>query len=581
MALSSISITVNGEAKEVEATTTGVELFADDKDIIAVRLNGELRDLCTPLSDGDAVEPVAIDSEDGLGIMRHSATHVMAQAVQELFPNVKLGVGPIIKDGFYYDFQVDEPFTPDDLKAIEKHMQRIVKSAQSFRRRVVTEEEALKEETDQPFKIELIEDKEAHLDPSTATEVSGKELSFYDNVDRDGNTVWKDLCRGPHLPNTRFIKAFKIERSAAAYWRGSEKNPTMQRIYGTAWATKEDLKAYQTRLEEAAKRDHRKLGAEMDLFSFPEEIGPGLAVFHPKGAAVINAMEDYSREMHRKHHYSFVQTPHITKGGLYETSGHLHWDELTSLLTFVLNLLKDFGLSDFYLELSTKDPDKYVGSDEIWEEATRTLREVAEASHLDLVADPGGAAFYGPKISVQARDAIGRTWQVSTIQLDFNLPERFQLEYIAKDGTHQRPVMIHRALFGSIERFFAVLLEHYAGAFPAWLAPVQVLGVPVADEFAPHLAGFVKSLEDEMVRCEIDYSDDRFGKKIRNASKSKVPFILIVGEEDMNNNAVSFRFRDGSQLNGVPVDEAREKILAVIKMRAQVNSADDFAAALA
>ena len=449
MALSSISITVNGEAKEVEATTTGVELFADDKDIIAVRLNGELRDLCTPLSDGDAVEPVAIDSEDGLGIMRHSATHVMAQAVQELFPNVKLGVGPIIKDGFYYDFQVDEPFTPDDLKAIEKHMQRIVKSAQSFRRRVVTEEEALKEETDQPFKIELIEDKEAHLDPSTATEVSGKELSFYDNVDRDGNTVWKDLCRGPHLPNTRFIKAFKIERSAAAYWRGSEKNPTMQRIYGTAWATKEDLKAYQTRLEEAAKRDHRKLGAEMDLFSFPEEIGPGLAVFHPKGAAVINAMEDYSREMHRKHHYSFVQTPHITKGGLYETSGHLHWykdgmypamhldeeydadgnvtkpgfdyylkpmncpmhnlifksrqrsyrelplrlfefgtvyryeksgevhgltrvrgltqddshiyctreqmkDELTSLLTFVLNLLKDFGLSDFYLELSPR-----------------------------------------------------------------------------------------------------------------------------------------------------------------------------------------------------------------------------------
>ena len=579
MALSSISITVNGEAKEVEATTTGVELFADDKDIIAVRLNGELRDLCTPLSDGDAVEPVAIDSEDGLGIMRHSATHVMAQAVQELFPNVKLGVGPIIKDGFYYDFQVDEPFTPDDLKAIEKHMQRIVKSAQSFRRRVVTEEEALKEEADQPFKIELIEDKEAHLDPSTATEVSGKELSFYDNVDRDGNTVWKDLCRGPHLPNTRFIKAFKIERSAAAYWRGSEKNPTMQRIYGTAWATKEDLKAYQTRLEEAAKRDHRKLGAEMDLFSFPEEIGPGLAVFHPKGAAVINAMEDYSREMHRKHHYSFVQTPHITKGGLY-TREQMK-DELTSLLTFVLNLLKDFGLSDFYLELSTKDPDKYVGSDEIWEEATRTLREVAEASHLDLVADPGGAAFYGPKISVQARDAIGRTWQVSTIQLDFNLPERFQLEYIAKDGTHQRPVMIHRALFGSIERFFAVLLEHYAGAFPAWLAPVQVLGVPVADEFAPHLAGFVKSLEDEMVRCEIDYSDDRFGKKIRNASKSKVPFILIVGEEDMNNNAVSFRFRDGSQLNGVPVDEAREKILAVIKMRAQVNSADDFAAALA
>ena len=495
MAQATISITVNGEAKEVEATTTGVELFAEDKNIIAVKINGENRDLYTPLNDGDTVDPIALDSEDGLAIMRHSATHVMAQAVQEVYPNAKLGVGPVIKDGFYYDFQVDQPFTPNDLKDIEKRMQRIIKSSQSFRRRSVTEEEALKEEADQPFKIELIEDKEAHLDPAAATEISEKELSFYDNVDRDGNVVWKDLCRGPHLPNTRYIKAFKIERSAAAYWRGSEKNPTMQRVYGTAWATKEDLKAYQTRLEEAAKRDHRKLGAEMDLFSFPDEIGPGLAVFHPKGAAVINAMEDYSREMHRKHHYSFVQTPHITKGGLYETSGHLHWykdgmyppmhldeeydadgnitkpgadyylkpmncpmhnlifksrqrsyrelplrlfefgtvyryeksgevhgltrvrgltqddshiyctreqmkDELTSLLTFVLNLLKDFGLSDFYLELSTKDPDKYVGSDEIWEEATRTLREVAEASHLDLVADPGGAAFYGPKISV-------------------------------------------------------------------------------------------------------------------------------------------------------------------------------------
>ena len=585
MALSSISITVNGEAKEVEATTTGVELFADDKDIIAVRLNGELRDLCTPLSDGDAVEPVAIDSEDGLGIMRHSATHVMAQAVQELFPNVKLGVGPIIKDGFYYDFQVDEPFTPDDLKAIEKHMQRIVKSAQSFRRRVVTEEEALKEEADQPFKIELIEDKEAHLDPSTATEVSGKELSFYDNVDRDGNTVWKDLCRGPHLPNTRFIKAFKIERSAAAYWRGSEKN-----LYETSghlhWY--KDGMYPPMHLDEEYDADGNITKPGADYYLKPMNC--------PMHNLIFKSRQRSYRELPLRlfefgtvYRYEKSGEVHgLTRvRGLTQDDSHIYCtreqmkDELTSLLTFVLNLLKDFGLSDFYLELSTKDPDKYVGSDEIWEEATRTLREVAEASHLDLVADPGGAAFYGPKISVQARDAIGRTWQVSTIQLDFNLPERFQLEYIAKDGTHQRPVMIHRALFGSIERFFAVLLEHYAGAFPAWLAPVQVLGVPVADEFAPHLAGFVKSLEDEMVRCEIDYSDDRFGKKIRNASKSKVPFILIVGEEDMNNNAVSFRFRDGSQLNGVPVDEAREKILAVIKKRAQVNSADDFAAALA
>ena len=675
MAEQTISITINDERKEVDASLTGTELFAENKDFIAVRLNGEPRDLYTPLHDGDVVEPITLDSEDGLAIMRHSATHVMAQAVQEIRPDAKLGIGPVIKNGFYYDFDVKDPFTPEDLKEIEKRMQRIIKSAQSFRRRAVTEEEARAEEADQPYKLELIGDKEAALDPEAATEVSQAELSMYDNVDREGNTVWKDLCRGPHLPNTRFIKAFKLERVAAAYWRGSEKNPMLQRIYGTAWASKDDLKAYMQRMEEAAKRDHRKLGQEMDLFSFPEELGPGLAVFHPKGAAIINAMQDYSREMHRKHHYSFVQTPHITKGHLYEISGHLQWykdgmyppmrideekdengnivkqgfdyylkpmncpmhnlifrsrqrsyrelplrlfefgtvyryeksgvvhgltrvrgltqddshiyctreqmrDELKNLLTFVLNLLKDFGLNDFYLELSTKDEHKFVGSDEIWEEATNTLAEVAKESGLELVADPGGAAFYGPKISVQARDAIGRTWQVSTIQLDFNLPERFGLEYIAADGTHQRPVMIHRALFGSIERFFAILLEHYAGAFPAWLAPVQVLGIPVADEFAPHLAGFVKSLEDEMVRCEIDYSDDRFGKKIRNASKSKVPFILIVGEEDMSKNAVSFRFRDGSQLNGVPVDQARAWILEAIAKRVQINTADDFKAAV-
>ena len=671
MAENTISITVNEERKEVDASFTGVELFAEDKNIIAVRLNGELRDLYTPLHDGDTVESVALDSEDGIAIMRHSATHVMAQAVQEIRPDAKLGVGPVIKDGFYYDFDVDTPFTPDDLKQIEKHMQRIIKESQSFRRRVVTEDEARAEEANQPYKLELIGDKEAALDPAAAGEISKHELSMYDNLDREGNKVWSDLCRGPHLPNTRYIKAFKLERVAAAYWRGSEQNPMLQRIYGTAWPSKEELKAYTTRMEEAAKRDHRKLGQEMDLFSFPDEIGPGLAVFHPKGAAIINAMEDYSREQHRKHHYSFVQTPHITKGGLYETSGHLQWykdgmyppmkldeerdengnvtrqgadyylkpmncpmhnlifksrqrsyrelplrlfefgtvyryeksgvvhgltrvrgltqddshiyctreqmrDELKSLLNFVLGLLKDFGLNDFYLELSTKDEHKFVGSDEIWEEATNTLAEVAKDSGLELVDDPGGAAFYGPKISVQARDAIGRTWQVSTIQLDFNLPERFKLEYIAADGSHQRPVMIHRALFGSIERFFAILLEHYAGAFPAWLAPVQVTGVPVADEFAPHLQKIISDLEENMVRCEMDSSDDRFGKKIRNASKSKVPFTLIAGEEDVNNNAVSFRFRDGSQLNGVPVQQAKEWILSIIKQRVQVNTAEDF-----
>ncbi|AFU71383.1 threonine--tRNA ligase [Bifidobacterium asteroides DSM 20089] len=674
MTQSSISIIVKGERKEVAADQTGVQLFADDKDIIAVDLNGQPRDLYTPLHEGDKVEPITLESDQGLAIMRHSATHVMAQAVQEIRPDAKLGIGPAIKDGFYYDFDVDRPFTPDDLKQIEQRMKRIIKSSQSFRRRVVTEEEARKEEADQPYKLELIGAKEAEINSEEATEVAtGGELTMYDNLDREGNTVWKDLCRGPHLPNTRYIRSFKLMRTAAAYWRGDEKNPMLQRIYGTAWANKDDMKAYAARLEEAARRDHRKLGAEMDLFSFPDEIGPGLPVFHPKGAAVINAMEDYSRQMHRRNGYSFVQTPHITKGHLYEISGHLQWykdgmyppmhldeekdangkvtrqgfdyylkpmncpmhnlifksrqrsykelplrlfefgtvyryeksgevhgltrvrgltqddshiyctrdqmkGELTNLLQFVLKVLKDFGLNDFYLELSTKDPNKFVGSDEVWEEATNTLAEVAKDSGLELVDDPEGAAFYGPKISVQARDAIGRTWQVSTIQLDFNLPERFQLEYIAADGSHQRPVMIHRALFGSIERFFAILLEHYAGAFPAWLAPVQVQAVPVADEFAPHLEHLLDQLRDDMVRCEIDRSDDRFGKKIRNAAKSKAPFILIAGEEDVSKNAVSFRFRDGSQLNGVPVEQARAWINEAIKVRAQINSADDFRA---
>ncbi|MBI0136226.1 MULTISPECIES: threonine--tRNA ligase [Bifidobacterium] len=674
MTQSSISIIVKGERKEVAADQTGVQLFADDKDIIAVDLNGQPRDLYTPLHEGDKVEPITLESDQGLAIMRHSATHVMAQAVQEIRPDAKLGIGPVIKDGFYYDFDVDKPFTPDDLKQIEQRMKRIIKSSQSFRRRVVTEEEARKEEADQPYKLELIGAKEAEINSEEATEVAtGGELTMYDNLDREGNTVWKDLCRGPHLPNTRYIRSFKLMRTAAAYWRGDEKNPMLQRIYGTAWANKDDMKAYTARLEEAARRDHRKLGAEMDLFSFPDEIGPGLPVFHPKGAAIINAMEDYSRQMHRRNGYSFVQTPHITKGHLYEISGHLQWykdgmyppmhldeekdangkvtrqgfdyylkpmncpmhnlifksrqrsykelplrlfefgtvyryeksgevhgltrvrgltqddshiyctrdqmkGELTNLLQFVLKVLKDFGLNDFYLELSTKDPNKFVGSDEVWEEATNTLAEVAKDSGLELVDDPEGAAFYGPKISVQARDAIGRTWQVSTIQLDFNLPERFQLEYIAADGSHQRPVMIHRALFGSIERFFAILLEHYAGAFPAWLAPVQVQAVPVADEFAPHLEHLLNQLRDDMVRCEIDRSDDRFGKKIRNAAKSKAPFILIAGEEDASKNAVSFRFRDGSQLNGVPVEQARAWINEAIKVRAQINSADDFRA---
>lgn len=671
MAETSICIELNGERKEVEAGTSGTLLFADDKQIIAIKLNGELRDLSTELKDGDTVSPVVLDSDDGLSVMRHSATHVMAQAVQELYPGTKLGVGPVIENGFYYDFDVENPFTPEDLKAIEKKMQRIIKEGQTFKRRTITEEQAREEEAGEPYKLELIDAAVENIEDSEKDDISSREISMYDNVDRNGKTVWSDLCRGPHLPNTRFIKAFKLQRASGAYWRGNEKNPMLQRIYGTAWASKNDLKAYQTRMEEAAKRDHRRIGAEMDLFSFPEEIGSGLAVFHPKGASIINAMKEYSRQQHLKNNYSFVQTPHITKGHLYEISGHLQWykdgmyppmrideekdeagnivkqgfdyylkpmncpmhnlifksrqrsyrelplrlfefgtvyryeksgvvhgltrvrgltqddshiyctreqmrDELKRLLEFVLNLLKDFGLEDFYLELSTKDPDKFVGSDEIWEEATNTLAEVAAESGLELVDDPCGAAFYGPKISVQARDAIGRTWQVSTIQLDFNLPERFDLEYVAADGTHKRPVMIHRALFGSIERFFAILLEHYAGAFPAWLAPVQAVGIPVTDACADFMQSVLNRLESNLIRTEGDYSDDRFGKKIRNASKSKIPFILIAGDEDMSNNAISFRFRDGSQLNGVPVENAVDCIKKAADSHAVINSAEEF-----
>lgn len=666
-----ITVTLNGESKEVDSTQTGEQLFADDTNVVAVSINGTPRDIYTPLHDGDTVDSITLESPEGLAIMRHSTTHVMAQAVQDLFEGVKLGIGPVIDNGFYYDFDVPQPFTPDDLKKIEKRMQRIVKENQTFRRRVVSEDEARAEETEQPYKLELIGAKESEIEADAKTEVSTGELSMYDNVDRDGKTVWKDLCRGPHLPSTKYIGAFKLQRTAAAYWRGSEANPMLQRIYGTAWNSKEDLKEYLAKLDEAARRDHRKLGSDLDLFSFPDQIGPGLAVFHPKGGTIINVMEDYSRKMHRRGGYSFVQTPHITKGGLYETSGHLSWykdgmfppmhldeefnadgsvkkqgqdyylkpmncpmhnlifasrqrsyrelplrlfefgtvyryeksgvvhgltrvrgltqddshiyctreqmkDELKRILKFVLQLLKDFGLEDFYLELSTKDEHKYVGSDEIWEEATRTLREVGEESGLELVDDPAGAAFYGPKISVQARDAIGRTWQISTLQLDFNEPHLFGLEYIDKDGQRKEPVMIHRALFGSVERFFAILLEHYAGAFPAWLAPVQVEGIAVTDAFNDYLKDVFDQLAARDIRGEVDFSDDRFGKKIRNASKQKVPFTLIAGEEDASKGAVSFRFRDGSQLNGVPKETAIDLIEKVCLTHELVNSDEDF-----
>ncbi|MCT1865928.1 threonine--tRNA ligase [Dermabacter sp. p3-SID358] len=666
--MTQLNIVLDGSPTTIEQGTTGETLYEGRREIVALRINGELKDLYIAPAEGDEVEGVDIASEDGLNILRHSCAHVLAQAVQRRDENAKLGIGPFITDGFYYDFDVAEPFTPEDLKAIEKDMQRIVKEGQRFQRRDIDDADAREEEKDEPYKLELIGLK-SNADTAAegaSVEVGDGGLTMYDNVNKKGEVVWTDLCRGPHLPSTRLIgNGFSLMRSAAAYWRGSEKNPMLQRIYGTAWATKDDLKAYKFRLEEAQKRDHRKLGSELDLFSFPDEIGSGLAVFHPKGAMVRMEMENYSRKRHVEAGYEFVYTPHATKGQLFETSGHLDWyregmyppmhldeerdaegnvtkqgqdyylkpmncpmhnlvfaargrsyrelplrlfefgtvyrneksgvvhgltrargftqddahiyctreqmrEELTTLLTFVLDLLKDYGLDDFYLELSTKNPEKFVGSDDVWEEATRTLEEVATASGLELVPDPGGAAFYGPKISVQAKDAIGRTWQMSTIQLDFNLPERFDLEYTAPDGSRQRPVMIHRALFGSIERFFGVLTEHYAGAFPVWLAPVQVVGIPVAGEFVPYLEEVAAKLRAQGVRVEVDSSDDRMQKKIRNHTKEKVPYMLIAGGEDRDAGAVSFRMRDGSQDNGIPVDEAVERILESIRTKAQV-----------
>ena len=649
------------------AGSTAGDAVADGRRVVVARINGDLRDLATPLVDGDVVEAVGVETPDGLAVLRHSTAHVLAQAVQDTFPEAKLGIGPPVRDGFYYDFSVERPFTPEDLKVLEKRMQEIVKSGQRFSRRVVTDAEAKRELAGEPFKLRLIGSEGG----AEVMEVGGAELTIYDNVEtKSGATCWGDLCRGPHVPDTRFIppNAFRLMRTAAAYWLGDQANEQLQRVYGTAWPDKEQLQAYLTFLEEAEKRDHRKLGAELDLFSFPEEIGSGLAVFHPKGGVVRRVMEDYSRRRHEEGGYEFVNTPHITKSALFEKSGHLDWyaegmyppmqldaevdadgtvrrqgfdyylkpmncpmhnlifdargrsyrelplrlfefgtvyryeksgvvqgmtrargftqddahiyctreqmaDELDKLLTFVLDLLRDYGLQDFYLELSTRDPEKSVGSDEVWAEATEVLRGAAEKQGLELVLDEGGAAFYGPKISVQAKDAIGRTWQMSTIQLDFNLPERFDLEYAAPDGTRQRPVMIHRALFGSIERFFAVLLEHYAGAFPPWLAPVQVVAIPVSDAHADYLHDVASRLREQGIRVEVDDADDRMQKKIRTAQKSKVPYMLIAGDDDMTAGAVSFRYRDGSQRNGVPVEEAIAEIVSAVSERRQVESA--------
>ena len=663
--MANISISVNGEKQSVDAEIRPTQLFAEKNEIVVCKINGELKDLWSELKEGDVVESVSIDSPEGLSVLRHSTAHVMAQAVQEVFPETKLGIGPPITDGFYYDFDPLKPFNPDDLEKLESAMRKIIKAGQRFRRRVVTDKEALAELAHEPFKCELIGLKSTATDDESSVEVGAGELTIYDNLGRDGQPAWSDLCRGPHLPSTKLIPAFKLMRTAAAYWRGSEKNPMLQRIYGTAWPSQEALDGYLNLLAEAEKRDHRRLGTELDLFSFPEEVGSGLAVFHPKGGIIRRAMEDYSRRRHEEENYQFVYSPHLTKAALFETSGHLQWysegmyppmvmdeelhadgtikragqkyymkpmncpfhnliyksssrsyrelplrlfefgtvyryeksgvihgltrargftqddahiyctkdqmlGELDSLLTFVLNLLRDYGLEDFYLELSTKNPEKSVGADADWEAATEALRIAATKQNLELVLDPGGAAFYGPKISVQAKDAIGRTWQMSTIQVDFQLPQRFDLEYQASDGSRQQPVMIHRALFGSIERFFGVLTEHYAGAFPPWLAPVQVRGIPVADSFTPYLEEVITKMRKAGIRVDIDASDDRMQKKVRTAQLEKIPFMMIAGEEDQKAGAVSFRYRNGEQKNGISVDDAIAEVLAAVANRIQI-----------
>ncbi len=662
-----IELNIDGVPTKVEAGTTGANIYADRKEVVAVKVDGQSWDLERELPAGAAVEPIAIDSEDGLNILRHSATHVMAQAVQELFPQVNLGIGPFITDGFYYDFGNIDSVTPELMREIEKRMKRIVKEGQRFVRRDISEADAAKELADQPYKLELIQTKGKGAE-AASVEVGAGGLTMYDNVRRNGEVAWSDLCRGPHLPNTKLIGlGFALTKSSSAYWKGDQSGDSLQRIYGTAWPSKEALKEYQTRLAEAARRDHRKLGQELDLYSFPEEIGPGLVIFHPKGGILRHEIESYVIERHKQAGFDFVHTPEISKGGLFHTSGHLPYyadtmfppmladeerdaegnitkagqeyylkamncpmhnlifrsrgrsyrelplrlfemghdyryeksgvvhgltrmrgftqddshtyctpeqaeEEIRMQLNFFISILKEFGLTDFYLELSTRDEDgkkkdKFIGSDEDWAAATKALEDACAATGLDLVPDPGGAAFYGPKVSVQCKDAIGRTWQMSTVQYDFNQPERFGLEYTAADGSHRRPVMIHSAKLGSVERFIGVLVEHYAGAFPAWLAPVQVKLVPVAEVFDDYVKEVAAKLRSQGVRVEIDLSDDRFGKKIRNASKEKVPFTLIAGGEDVEAGAVSFRYRDGSQHNQVPVDEAVAHIVDVIKRR--------------
>ncbi|HEX9623610.1 MAG TPA: threonine--tRNA ligase [Streptosporangiaceae bacterium] len=659
-----LHITLAGREQVVEAGTTAGEALAAGGEAlaaggadrpVAARVNGTLRDLAWRLGDGDAVEQVDLDSADGLAILRHSTAHVLAQAVQELHPDARLGIGPPVENGFYYDFDVADPFSPDDLKAIEQRMRQIVKQGQRFSRRVVSDADARAELAAEPYKLELIGLKGAgrEVGAEESVEVGGAELTIYDNLDQaTGTLCWKDLCRGPHLPTTRHIPAFKLIRSGGAYWRGSEQNPQLQRIYGTAWPSRDAQDTYLRLLAEAERRDHRRLGAELDLFSFPTEIGSGLPVFHPKGGTIRRVMEDYSRRRHLEAGYEFVNTPHITKSALFETSGHLDWyadgmyppmqmegvsyypkpmncpmhiliyasrgrsyrelplrlfefgtvyryeksgvvhgltrargftqddahifcrpdqleDELASLLDFVVGLLRDYGLTEIEAELSTR-PTKFVGEIAEWDRAEAALKHALDVSGLPYVIAEGEGAFYAPKIDVHVKDAIGRRWQLSTLQVDFQEPGRFGIEYTAADGTRQRPQMIHRALFGSIERFFGILVEHYAGAFPPWLAPVQVIGIPITDAHVPYLENVAARLRQRGIRVQVDAGSDRMQKKIRTAQRQKVPYMLLAGDDDIAAGAVSFRYRSGTQRNGVPVDEAIEEIVAAVEQRIQV-----------
>jgi threonyl-tRNA synthetase len=631
-----ITITLpDGSTRELPEGSTAGDLAASigkrlAKAAVIANVNGTERDLVWPLADGDVAAIVTETDERGLYTIRHSTAHVLAQAVLDLFPGATFAIGPPVENGFYYDFELPDggTFTPDDLDRLDARMREIIAERQPFIRDEIPADDALVLFKDHKYKCEIIEGQAD--DPMSATETGL--VRTYENPPR-----FIDLCRGPHVPDTGRLGHFKLMRVAGAYWRGDEHNPMLQRIYGTAWASKKELDAYLHRLEEAEKRDHRKLGVELDLFSFPEEIGPGLAVFHPKGGIIRRLMEDYSRQRHEEAGYQFVYSPHITKSKLFEISGHLDWyadgmyppmeldggtdyylkpmncpfhiliygsnqrsyrdlplrafefgtvyryeksgvvqgltrargfaqddahifctkeqapDELARALDFVVDVLRDYGLHDFYVELSTRPEEKAVGSEEEWDEAIEILRTVALDKGMELVMDEGGGAFYGPKISVQARDAIGRTWQMSTIQLDFQLPQKFGLEYVGSDGERHTPVMIHRALFGSVERFFAILVEHYAGAFPAWLAPVQVRILPVRDDHDAHARGLVERLRGEGFRADVVEADEPLGGRIRRAKLEKLPYVLVVGDDDVAHDTVGVNPRGGEVERDVSV----------------------------